>query len=210
VDEVVEVDHARRIYEAAKHPKSFISLDRADHLLTRREDAEYVAETVAAWAGRYVNAADAPHAKAPPEVARGEVLVREGYGPYANDIYTETHHLLTDEPIDEGGQDTGPTPYQLLLAALGGCTSITLRMYANFKKLPLEHVSVKVRKTKTHAEDCKDCDEKDAKIEVIQREIALRGPLDDKQRERLTQIADRCPVHRVLSRSNRIDTRLVE
>jgi putative redox protein len=207
-DEIVELEHARHIYEAAKHPKSFISLDSADHLLTRREDSEYVAETIAAWAGRYVSAADGGSMEDRPQLADGEVFVREGEGNYSNTVYTRTHRLLADEPLEQGGQNTGPTPYDLLLAALGACTTITLRMYANFKKLPLEQVSVKLRKTKVHAEDCKDCEGKEPTEDAIQRELSLTGPLDEKQRARLMQIADRCPVHRLLSRANRIDTRL--
>lgn len=206
VDEIVDIEHARHIYVAAKHPKSFISLDRADHLLSRREDSEYVAETLAAWAGRYVSHSGEPQSAPAPNVPAGEVIVRESYGKYTNEVFTETHRLLADEPIHQGGQAMGPTPYEYLLAALGGCTSITLRMYASLKQIPLEHVEVHVRKTKSHVEDCKDCEGKDASRQVIQRVITLRGDLTEEQRTRLLQIADRCPVHRVLSRQNHIET----
>jgi putative redox protein len=210
VDEIVNIEHARQIYEGARHPKSFISLDQADHLLSRREDSEYAAETIAAWAGRYVSHPGEPAGAPAPEVQGGEVIVRESYGKYTNEVYTETHRLLTDEPIHEGGQAMGPTPYEYLLAALGGCTSITLRMYASFKDIPLDHVEVHVRKTKSHAEDCKDCDGKEASREVIQRVITLKGDFTEAQRQRLLHIADRCPVHRTLSRQNHIETWLHE
>jgi putative redox protein len=209
VDEIVDVDHARRIYQAARHPKSFVSLDDADHLLTRERDARYAARVLVAWASRYL-----PEAAAAPELPdvqleHGEVLVRSGAGGMVQEVLTEHHRLVADEPLSvDGGTDLGPNPYELLLAALGACTSMTLRMYANFKKLPLASVVVKLRHSRIHAEDCAECETKKGKLDQIEREIEISGELSDEQRQRLLEIADRCPVHKTLSSEIRILSRL--
>jgi len=193
-DEIVGIEHARRIYAAAKHPKSFLSLDGMDHLLGEREDSTYVANVVAAWSQRYLE----PAPEEDTEVAEGTVVVTEREG-LAQDVRAGKHLLAADEPLAVGGTDSGPTPYDLLLAALGACTSMTLRMYARHKDLPLEGVSVTLRHAKIHARDCDDCDTKEGRIDRIEREIALRGPLSEEQRARMLEIADRCPVHRTLA-----------
>lgn len=198
-DEIVELEHARRIFDIARHPKSFVALDGADHLLTRREDAEYVADTVAAWAGRYIAHRGEAESAPAPEVAEGEVVVRESFGRYTNEAFTPTHRLIADEPLSMGGEDQGPTPHEHLLTALGACISITLRMYAERKNWPLEHVTVRLRRRQvpgTHATAGIDC------------EIELQGALEAAQRERLLQIAARCPVQRVLSEPVPIHHRL--
>ncbi|MFQ5755269.1 MAG: alpha/beta fold hydrolase [Acidiferrobacterales bacterium] len=198
-DEIVDIDNARQIFEAAKHPKSFISLDDADHLLSRRQDSQYVADTIAAWARRYVPEAQQPTvAGVRPSLDRGEVLVRENNGKFGQDVFTRSHHLLADEPVKNGGRDTGPDPYELLLASLGTCTSMTLRMYANHKKLPLDKISVKLNHQKIHAEDCEHCETKEGKIDRIERELFLEGALTPEQRKKLLEIANKCPVHRTL------------
>ena len=202
IDELVGVDHARRIFEAAKHPKSFVSLDDADHLLTDRTHSAYAARVLAAWASRYVP--DAREADAPPP--EGHVVVEPaGTGRFAQTVRAGNHVLRADEPAGTG-DDTGPTPYDLLLAALGTCTSMTLRMYADRKDIPLEHVRVTLTHERTHADDCVDESGKPCRIEVLNRTIELDGELDDEQRDRLMQIADRCPVHRTLSGDLRIST----
>lgn len=207
LDEVVGIDHARRLFDAALHPKSFLSLDRADHLLSRREDSEYAAELIAAWSSRYVGAAAL--ASPDPSVASGEVLVRGGPSGFTNEIRTDHHALVADEP-EPAGDDRGPDPYELLLAALGACTSMTLRMYADRKQWPLEKVSVVVTHAKIHATDCADCETRTGQIDRFDRTLRLEGPLGEEQRARLVEIAERCPVHRTLEREVQIRTRLAD
>lgn len=195
LDAVVGIDHASAIFTAARHPKSFISLDGADHLLTRRADTEYVADVIASWASRYLPEVPADQV----EAGEGEVrVVENGEGRYANDVIAGRHVLRADEPRSLGGDDSGPSPYGYLSAALGACTSITLRMYADRKQWPLERVSVSVRHARIHAKDCEDCESKQGSIDRFERRLRLEGALSDEQRERLLAIADRCPVHRTL------------
>ncbi len=209
IDAVVGIENASRIFLAARHPKSFVSLDRADHLLTRPADAAWVAELISGWASRFL-----PDAKAPPrpeELAadQGEVVVREsGAGRFGQHVLAGPHRMTADEPPSVGGEDGGPTPYGLLLASLGACTSMTLRMYADRKKLPLERVTVRLRHEKIHAKDCEECETRVGKIDRIERSIRLEGDLDAAQRQRLAEIADRCPVHRTLHGEVRIETEL--
>jgi putative redox protein len=206
IDETVAIDDAARIFTAAKHPKSFVSLDSADHLLTRPADAEYVAEVLAGWASRYLPAAEA---EAPAVADQGEVVVSEtGESRFAQAIVAGAHRLAADEPASVGGGDTGPTPYGLLLAALGACTTMTLRLYAERKKLPLEKVSVRLRHEKIHARDCENCETQEGRIDRIEREIVLEGPLDGAQRQRLLEIAEKCPVHRTLHSEVLIESHL--
>ena len=196
-DDTVGIDNATQIFIAAKHPKSFVSLDRADHLLTRKEDAVYVANTIAAWSQRYldINVEEVPAAVA----EEGLVRVEENHaGKYQQRITAGPHHLLADEPVSFGGLNGGPAPYDLLLAALGACTAMTMRMYAERKGFPLEHVAVSLRHEKIHAADCAECSTTEGKIDWIEREITMRGPLDEAQRAALLEIADKCPVHRTL------------
>jgi putative redox protein len=195
LDQVVGIDDASEIFVAARHPKSFVSLDEADHLLTSRRDAEYAAEVIVAWAGRYLPSVPEEERETEP----GTVLVEEtGYGRYANDVVVGPHVLRADEPRGVGGDDTGPSPYGYLAAALGACTSMTLRMYAERKEWPLEKVSVAIRHEKIHAEDCEACETETGKIDRFDRTLRIEGPLDAEQRQRLAEIADRCPVHRTL------------
>ncbi len=208
-DQTVGVENASEIFLAAKHPKSFVTLDDADHLLSRAEDAEYAAEVIAAWSRRYLELKDDP---VPPGAPEGIVRVSEADpAGFLQDVAVgPRHHLLADEPAAYGGTDAGPGPYQLLSAGLGACTSMTVRMYARRKGWPLEHVAVDISHDKIHAQDCADCPDKTAKIDVFQRVIRLDGPLDADQRARLLAIADRCPVHRTLEGTIRVETVLVE
>ncbi len=196
VDDIVGVDNAAAIFAAALHPKSFVSLDRADHLLSRPQDSEFVAGTIAAWASRYVAGDELPASR--PQVAEGKVLVRERDHRFTQDVFTDRHDLHADEPSSAGGADEGPSPYEYLLAGLGACTAMTLRLYASHKKLPLRHVEVRLEHDKIHAKDCAECETREGKVDQIRRRIRLDGDLDDAQRARLMEIADRCPVHRTL------------
>lgn len=209
-DQIVGIDNAAEIYGAAKHPKSFVTLDDADHLLSRKEDGVYVAEVISAWAGRYLG--EAIETVAAPSATPGEVTVQEtGEGKFTQIISIGGKHILrADEPPSYGGTDTGPTPYDLLLSGLGACTTMTIRMYADRKKIPLDRASVTLRHDKIHAEDCEACDTKEGKVDQIQREISLVGELSEDQRQSLLAIAEKCPVHRTLHSEVVVESKLVE
>lgn len=209
IDNIVLIKEAEKIYTRAKHPKSFVTLDTADHLLTNKDDAQYVAEMIAAWSHRYIDRAS-PIKEAEVGVTRGEVLVLEHNKQFTRTIQTDHHQWFADEPVDYGGDNLGPDPYEHVLAGLGACTSMTLRMYANRKKLPLDDVKVTLRHSRHHGEDCEHCDEDNAKVEVMSREIELFGDLTDDERQRLLEIADKCPVHKTLEGKIVITTALKE
>lgn len=205
-DTVVPIENASKIFLAAKHPKSFVSLDDADHLLTRRADAAYVAEVLSAWGSRYLE----EEAQAVSETGYGVRVVEAGEGKFAQEVTMGRHRLRADEPVSVGGGDTGPNPYELLLAGLGACTAMTVRMYADLKKIPLDRVSVELKHDKVHAKDCVDCETRDAKLDHVDRVVTFEGALDDAQRTRLLEIANKCPVHRTLERGVEISTRASE
>ena len=208
VDSIVSIDQAAEIYQAARHPKSFISLDNADHLLSKASDANYVGVTLAAWAGRYLEIDESSNAPFPgeqPTLAAGEVLVTELDQKFLRGMFSDSHRLLADEPEKYGGSNLGPSPYDLLLMSLGACTSMTLRMYANRKKMLLEDIEVKLVHERVHAEDCVDCKDN---IEQITRSISFKGDLSDEQKASLLVIADKCPVHRTLENNPQILTEL--
>ena len=206
VDATVGIENAALIYGAARHPKSFVSLDDADHLLLDARDSLYVGSVLAAWASRYLDAPPEPGTVE--EVrAHGRVTARTAAGAFRTEITARGHALLADEPRAVGGENLGPTPYDLLAAALGACTSMTLRLYADRKEWPLEEAVVRLRHRRVHAEDEDRCEEDgEARLDRIEREVELIGPLDDAQRRRLLEIADRCPVHRTLDAGVCIDT----
>jgi len=206
-DTVVGIDNATMIFTAAKHPKSFVSLDPADHLLSRREDAFYAGQLLAAWAERYLDVKPDEIPAPPP----GKVLVRETReGKFTNQVVVGRHVIRADEPVAAGGLDSGPSPYDLLCAALGTCTAMTLRNYADLKGIPLERVSVELKHEKIHATDCAECETREGKIDRIERLIGLEGDLDPAQRQRLLEIANKCPVHRTLHSEVVIPTRLAD
>ncbi len=194
LDTIVEIENAAEIFTTAKHPKSFVSLDDADHLLTRESDARYVGHVLAAWATRYLPAIDAEESIPDPDL----VSATTHAGGFRTDIVAAGHELIADEPAAVGGSNLGPSPYDLLGAALAACTTMTLHMYARHKKLPLEKASVLVRHGKVHAADCGDCETSEGKVDEFQREVVLEGDLTREQRQRMLEIADRCPVHRTL------------
>ena len=206
-DSIVGIDNAADIFTTAKHPKSFVTLDDADHLITRAEDAEYAAEVIAAWAQRYLAL---KHPAPPPGAPEGITRVSEADpNGFLQDVMSgPTHHVLADEPEAYGGTNRGMTPYGFLAAGLGACTSMTIRMYARRKGWPLDHVSVDVHHSKVHAQDA-GAGNRD-KIDEFRREIRLTGDLDEDQRTRLLEIADKCPVHRTLERSSEIVTVLAD
>jgi len=197
IDETVSIDNAAEIFMAAKHPKSFITLDNADHLLSRAQDAQYAADVIATWAARYL---DLPKPAAPIGAPEGIVRIDEADPKgFRQDISAgPKHHVTADEPIAYGGTDDGFSPYQLVSAGLGACTSMTIRMYARRKKWPLAHVSVDITHDKIHATDCDHCETTTGKIDQFKRVITLEGELSADQRQRLMEIADKCPVHRTL------------
>lgn len=207
LDETVELENAAKLFQMAKHPKSFITLDSADHLLSRTEDAEYAAEMISAWVQRYIDVTLLPKLMDAPE---GITRVSEAdANSFTQDISAAGHHLIADEPASYGGSYLGPTPYQLVAAGLGACTSMTIRMYARQKQLPLEHLQVDVSHNKVHAEDCESCGQNGGKLDRFERRITLTGDLTDEQRTRLLEIANRCPVHRTLEGKIEIKTELV-
>jgi len=210
VDDIVGIENAGEIFSAAKHPKSFVSLDKADHLLSNREDAAYVANVLVAWARRYVEGLALPELTSRFKPEAGQTIVAEaGEGKFTQIIESDDHRLIADEPLGIG-ENRGPTPYGLLLSGLGACTSMTLRMYADHKQLPLEHVSVRLSHEKVHASDCEDCETKDGKLDEITREVEIVGELSDEQRAKLLEIADKCPVHKTLHSEVKVRTKLAE
>ena len=205
LDDTVSIDNARDLYTAAHHPKSFVSLDNADHLLTNPADAHWAGQVIATWAGRTIPEVDnAPTSQG----ERGVVEVVTGES-FRSEVRAGPHRWVADEPATLGGSDRGPTPYDQLLAALGSCTGMTLRMYANRKGLALREVKVTLRHERVHRTDCEACDgEASTRIDVLHRVIELDGTLTEEQRARLLEIADRCPVHRTLEGPLEIETRL--
>jgi uncharacterized OsmC-like protein/pimeloyl-ACP methyl ester carboxylesterase len=207
LDEVVEIDNASMLFARAMHPKSFVSLDRADHLLTRGEDSLYAGRVLAAWASRYLEAEDAG---ARLDAGEYETVARTRVDGFRTELVSGGHAMVADEPESVGGTGAGPSPYDLLSAALAACTSMTLKMYASHKKLKLASATVRVKHGKIHAADCEDCESKDGRIDRFDRELLLEGELSDEQRERMLEIADRCPVHRTLHGEVKVRTKLGE
>lgn len=194
LDDTVGVDNATDLFVAAKHPKSFVSLDDADHLLTDKAHSAYAGRVISAWADKYLGEAPVPLAH-----VSGAVVARTGRTGFRTEVNADGHAIVADEPRSVGGTEAGPTPYDLLGAALAACTSMTLQMYARRKKWALDAATATVRHNKIHARDCADCSSvDDARVDVFEREVAVEGDLDESQRARLAEIADRCPVHRTL------------
>jgi putative redox protein len=192
-DTIVGINNAAELYTSAMHPKSFVSLDGADHLLTRKEDSLYVGELIASWSTRYLNITK--EEAAPQEFKKENMVsVQIGKDKYHTKIATGVHNMVADEPISLGGGDLGPGPYEYLLSSLGACTVMTLRMYADRKKWPLETATL-------HLEMSKQSD-----ATLITRHLIVEGDLDDEQRSRLVEIADKCPVHKTLEGEIKIET----
>ncbi|WOH48978.1 bifunctional alpha/beta hydrolase/OsmC family protein [Bradyrhizobium sp. sBnM-33] len=209
-DDTVGIDSATRIFAAAKHPKSFVSLSGSDHLLSGKRDGAYVADVIAAWAERYIEPVAAQPVSAASTAPRNVVVRETRNSKFQQTVTTGPHQMVADEPIAVGGQDSGPGPYDFLLAGLGACTSMTMRMYADRKSLPLDRVTVTLKHSKIHAKDCAECETREGLLDQIDRVISIEGALDADQRARLMEIADKCPVHRTLTSEIRIVTKAAE
>lgn len=211
LDETVGIDNATDIFLAAKHPKSFVSLDKADHLLSNSDDAAYAAKVIAGWASRYL---DADPASASDEVKEGVEVVETGQGKFQAMVSSGTHRMIADEPVDFGGLDSGPTPYGYLAAALGACSVMTMRMYADRKDLSVDRISMRVLHGKVHAADCEGCaeelKEREGKIDRFERLVTIEGDVDAETRVRLLEIAGKCPVHKTLELGAAVITREVK
>ncbi|MEM7162103.1 MAG: alpha/beta fold hydrolase [Bacteroidota bacterium] len=204
-DTVVSIDNAAEMYRLLKHPKSFVSLDGADHMMSKVQDSEYAGQVIASWANRYLDLREESQLETGHQVA-----VRLNTSDiFTSDVRAGKHAILADEPSSVGGYDLGPSPYELVSAGLGACTVMTLHMYARRKKWDLQEVTVEIDHGKTHASDCEDCEETGKKIDLFQRKLSLIGDLDDAQRKRLLEIADKCPVHKTLESSSKVDTELM-
>lgn len=209
-DTIVDVENAAELFRHAMHPKSFVSLDRADHLLSAAADARYAAEVIAAWASKYLpDDAAQQESRASDGDQQGEgVHARTRMGGFRTELDVAGHRIIADEPPSVGGNGEGPTPYDLLAAALAACTGMTLQLYLAHKKWPATEIGVTVRHDRVHAEDCADCETKSGKIDRFRRTLRVSGELDAGQRARLAEIADKCPVHRTLNAEVRIETEL--
>ena len=210
-DDTVVIENATKIFLAARHPKSFVTLANSDHLLSKKSDAVYAADLIAAWVTRYLEPPTAEQAAAASSAAPRNVVVRETRdSKYQNEVIVGPHHLFADEPVAVGGADTGPGPYDYVLAGLGACTSITMRMYADRKSLPLDRLTITLSHSKIHAEDCAECETKVGMLDQFNRVIKIEGELDADQRKRLMEIADKCPVHRTLESEIHIVTEVAD
>lgn len=204
-DEIVSIKHAEELYQSAWHPKSFITLNGADHMLSNKTDSEYAGTVISAWASKYISEKEAPDLD-----TEHQVMANLGSEGFTTQIIAGKHHFVADEPIKVGGSDLGPDPYELVSSALAACTSMTIQMYARRKKWPLENVETHVSYSKKHADDCENCENDMAKIDTFEREISLHGEIDKEQINKLLEIADKCPVHKTLSSKAQIKTKLSE
>lgn len=205
-DTTVGIKNAEEIYKAARHPKSFVSIDGADHLLMNKQDSVYVGDIIAGWSKRYVDLPEEQQLKTRHQV----VASLDKDDGFTTNMKVGNHYMTADEPLSYGGNDFGPSPYELVSAGLSACTAMTIQMYVKRKTWDLTNVEVHTSYSKTHAEDCEQCENDSAKIDTFNREIKLEGDLDDKQIQRILQIADKCPVHRTLHSETQILTTLIQ
>lgn len=204
-DTTVGIDNAAKIYTAALHPKSFVSLDGADHLLSKRADSSYAGNMIASWVEKYLD----QETKDTTLTSKSKIVAQTDKESFRTEIMAGKHHLVADEPEEVGGSNLGPTPYDLLTAALGACTAMTIRMYSERKKWDLQEVTVHLDHHKDYGQDCEDCEKSSAKIDHFTRTIELKGNLDDEQKQRLLEIADKCPVHKTLHSEVKVKTELI-
>lgn len=206
LDSTVKIAEAENIYKEAKHPKSFVSLDSADHLVSNKDDAEYIASTIAAWASRYIE--PLREETSVKSVQKGHVYVEEKDHKFSQHVFSDSHHWVADEPLAVGGGNAGPDPYEHLLAALGTCTSMTIRMYADRKNWPLNNIGIHLNHERSYNKDCEHCEEAPQQIDSLNRDITLEGDLNEEQRYKLLEIADKCPVHKTLHSHLLVNTKL--
>lgn len=204
-DTIVGIENAAHLYQLAMHPKSYISLDDADHLLSDAIHSRYAGEVMGVWAKRYLQLPEAE-----PLRSEKQVVCRLGPSGYTTEVKAGNHGFLADEPTSMGGDDLGPSPYDLVASGLGACTAITLRMYINRKGWEVTNIKVHLQHQKIHAEDCLQCDTPNGKIDKIDRIIELEGNLTEEQRQRLLEIANKCPVHRTLHNEVVVESKLME
>jgi len=204
-DRIVEIENAAKIYHAAKHPKSFVTLNNADHMLTNKDDAYYVGSVISSWVKRYIELPEKPKL-----TTHKQVVAKLGSEGFTTDIMAGRHGMMADESEDVGGNDFGPSPYEMLNASLAACTAMTLQMYARRKKWDLQDVQVHLSFKRSYKEDCEHCDKNDRRLETFDREIEIKGNLDEAQVSRLMEIANRCPVHRTLQASATITTKITK
>jgi len=198
IDDTVSIEHASKIFTSAKHPKSFVTLDKADHLLMKKQDAKYAGEVIGSWALRYIST-DTPELEKIKKVATGTVLVKSRTDKaFTHDIYTADHHSIADEPLSLKGDNLGMAPYDYLLSSLGACTSMTMKMYAKHKGLNLTNVTVNLNHKKVDAKEFENYETESGKVDVIEKSIKIEGELTDKERARLYEIAEKCPVNKTL------------
>ncbi|GFO65263.1 bifunctional alpha/beta hydrolase/OsmC family protein [Geomonas paludis] len=210
-DTIVKIDNATQIFQAAHQPKSFVSLGSADHLMSEAADSRYAGEVIASWATRYLDGAEAqPMAQRQFLAADNRVTARTGPEGFRTEIFANGFSLTADEPVSYGGSNEGPSPYEFVMAGLAACTSMTVQMYARRKGWPLVDALVRLSHHKIHAEDCRDCESQDRRIDKFVRELELIGELDQEQRQKLLEIAEKCPVHRTLTSEILVETRLKE
>ncbi|GAB5539551.1 MAG: bifunctional alpha/beta hydrolase/OsmC family protein [Salibacteraceae bacterium] len=204
-DKTVAIQSAQELYTSSMHPKSFISLDGADHLLTEKRDSEYVGDVIGSWVKRYFPPVEAQRLSTEGEQLVGRLnLVEDNF---TTSIQTNKHSIVADEPEEVGGDDFGPAPYELLGASLIACTAMTIKLYAERKEWPLTEVEVFVSHSKKHRDDA---DSGSAKLDHLQKKLRFHGDLSDDQRERLKEIASKCPVHRTLLTEVVIETELLD
>ena len=201
LDDTVSIDEAGKIFSQAIHPKSFLSLDRADHLLSRKDDSQYAAKVIVNWAMRYLDISESEKT-----ISQGIIASSETDRGFLCQVQANGHHFFADEPTSYGGSNLGPSPYDLLGSALATCTAMTLNMYARHKKIDLKSVQVHVDHSRIYADDCSDCDKGTGKVDLFSRRISLEGDLSSEQEARMLQIADKCPVHKTLENEIKIST----
>ncbi|PKG51381.1 bifunctional alpha/beta hydrolase/OsmC family protein [Olleya sp. 1-3] len=204
-DNTVGIENAEEIYVAARHPKSFVSLDGADHLLMRKEDSIYVGSVIASWAKRYISIPKTDTVSTTHQ-AVASLDTEDGF---TTQMTVGSHTMMADEPTSFGGNDFGPSPYEFVSAGLSACTAMTVQMYVKRKGWNLQNIEVHTSHTKVAKQVVENGEQKEIKVDTFNREIKLKGNLDDKQIQRILQIADKCPVHKTLHSDIDVVTKIV-